>query len=63
MNFGSLVFLERAYNDSFQQFLTYSRSKTYNKNIWGPNFGQNSPKLGLNLGVLPFSQVWFNNFP
>ena len=39
IKFGSLVFLEIAYNDSLEQCLTTSRDKTCQKN-WGPNLGQ-----------------------
>ena len=63
LKFGSLVFLEIAYNDSFQQFLTSSRSKTYKKNFGGPNLAQNRSKLGPKLSFLSFSQVWFIIFP
>ena len=40
LKLGSLVFLEIAYNDSFQQCLTCSRGKIHEKNILGPNLGQ-----------------------
>ena len=39
LKFGSLVFLEIAYNDSLQQFLTFSRSKICEKSFWGPSLG------------------------
>ena len=38
--FGSLVFLEIAYNNSLQQCMPFSRVKL-TKKIGGPNFGQN----------------------
>ena len=37
LEFGSLVFLEIAYNDSSQQCLTSSRSKTHEKNFGSLN--------------------------
>ena len=40
--FGLLVFLEIAYNDSLQQCITSSRNKTHEKKFGGPNFGQTS---------------------
>ena len=49
-----ISFLEIAYNDSLQQFLTSnSRDKTHQKVIWGPKFG---PKVGPKLGFSAFSQ-------
>ena len=62
LKFGSLVFLETAYCDSLQQCLTSSRGKIHEKNFLGLKFGPKGPKLGLKLGFLPFSQVWFFNF-
>ena len=43
LKFGSLVFLEIAYNDNLQQCITSGRGKTYEKKIGGPNLGQNRP--------------------
>ena len=40
--FGLLVFLEIAYNDSLQQCITSSRNKTHEKKFGGPNLGQTS---------------------
>ena len=51
LKFGSLVFLEIAYNDSLQTCLTSSRDKTYAKEKFGPK----GPKLGSKLGFLSFS--------
>ena len=53
--FGFLVFLEIAYNISFQQCLTSSRSKTYKKNKSGSKWAKIRPKLYFQS----FSQVWF----
>ena len=53
LKFGSLIFLEIAYNDSLQQCLECSRSKIYEKNFWGPNL----PKIDPETRFLPFSQV------
>ena len=55
--FGSLIFLQIAYDDSLQQCLTSSTDKIY-KTFFGPK----RPKLGPKLGFLPFSQVWFIRF-
>ena len=62
LKFGSYAFLEIAYNDSFQQCLTSSRSKMQEKKF-GPKFVPNGSKLGLKSGFLPFGQVWFISFP
>ena len=40
LKFGSLFFLEIAYNDSLQQCLTSGGDKIYEKNFCGPNLGQ-----------------------
>ena len=40
LDFGSLVFLEIAYNDNLQQCLAFSKGKTHEK-ILGPKFGPN----------------------
>ena len=63
LEFGSLVFLEIAYNDSLQQFLPSSAGKTHESIFGGPNLGQTSQNWGPKLGFTPFSQVWFINFP
>ena len=55
IEFGSYIFLEIAYSDSLQPFLTSTWGKTYDKNF--------SLKLGTKLNFLPFSQVWFICFP
>ena len=55
--FGSLVFLEIAYNDSLQQCLTTSRGRIHEKKFYGPKFGSDRSKLGPKLSFLPFSQV------
>ena len=46
--FGSLVFLEEAYNSSLRQFQISSRGKKF----LGTKFGPNLPQK---LGFLPFS--------
>ena len=48
LEFGSLSFLEIAYNDSLQQCLTSKRRKTHEKNFRGPNLGQTSPNRARN---------------
>ena len=48
LKFGSLVFLEIAYNDSLQQCLTSSRGEIYEKKIGGPNFGQTGQNQARN---------------
>ena len=40
-SFDSLVFLEIAYNDCLQQFLTSSSGNTHDKSFRCPNLGQN----------------------
>ena len=62
LKFGSLVFLEIAYDDSLQR-CTSSIGKSHENNFLGPNLGQNGPKSGPKLGFLPFSQIWFISFP
>ena len=39
IEFGLYVFLEIAYNDSLQQYLTSSDGKTHNKKFGGPSMG------------------------
>ena len=46
--FGSLVFLEVAYNDSLQQFLTSRRGKIMKKSFWGANLGQRGQSQAWN---------------
>ena len=62
--FDSLAFLEIAYNDNLQQYVTSSRSKTH-ENPWrkGCKFRENKPKSGPKLGFSPFFKVWFISFP
>ena len=63
LKFGSLVFLEIAYNDSLQQCIASDRGKTHEKKffvtkIWA-KMGQNqAPKQFF----LPFSQVLIISF-
>ena len=39
LQFGLLVYLEIAYNDSLQQCITSSRGKTHETDFWGTKFG------------------------
>ena len=39
LEFGSLVFLQIACSDSWQQCMTFSRGETHEKTFLGPNFG------------------------
>ena len=59
--FGSLVFLENAYNDILKQCLAFSRGKTYEKNFWAQIWVKQAkirPKIGLKISFfLPFSEV------
>ena len=48
LRFGSLVFLEIAYNDSLQQCITPSRGKNHKKIFWEPNLGQKGAKSDPN---------------
>ena len=36
--------------------------KTHEKEILGPNLGQDRPKSSPKLFFLPFSQIWFISF-
>ena len=54
--FGSLLFLEIAYDDSLEHCLATNRDKTIKKIFWGL-------KLGLKLVFLPFSQGCIASFP
>ena len=38
--FSSVVFLEIAYYDIFQQYITSSRGNTHKRNFWRPKLGQ-----------------------
>ena len=67
--FGSLVFLEIAYNISFQQCLTSSRSKTYKKKK--TKVGQNGLKSAQNYifslflkfgSLVSFEIAYINSF-
>ena len=51
-------FLEIAYNDSFQQYLTSCRDKIYKKN-WGTKFGPKQPRLGFFSYFLKFGSLVF----
>ena len=62
IKFVSSVFLEIAYNDSLQQCITSSISKTHKQNFWRPNMGQKvRPKISffasffLPVGFISFS--------
>ena len=46
LQFGLLVYLEIAYNDSLQQCIASSRGKTHEKKNLERNLGQNRPKSG-----------------
>ena len=62
LEFGSLVFLDIAYNDSLKQCLTSSKCKTHEKNFGGPNFDQTSQKQAGNQvfhHVLKFGSLVF----
>ena len=48
LEFGSLVFLKNAYNDSLQQYLKSSRSKTQEKNLRGGGGGENLSQTSQN---------------
>ena len=61
--FGSLVFLDIAYNDTLKQCIISSRGKIPEKKFGGPKFVPKGPKSGLKLGFLPFSQVLLISFP
>ena len=64
LEFGSLVFLQIAYGNSWQQCMAFSRGKTHEKTFLGPNFGPNKPKLEPKFGVFQSSsQVRFISFP
>ena len=51
----SLVFVEIAYSDNLQQWLTSSTGKTYDKSFWGPYLGQASENWVWNLFFVIFS--------
>ena len=67
--FGSLVFLEIAYNDSLQQCLTSTRGKIHQKKFWSPNFGQKGQNWAgnqvfchfLKFGSLVFLEIAYND--
>ena len=60
--FGSLVFLEFAYNDSLQPCATWSIAKIHEKKLCGPNLDS---KLGfchfLKLGSLVFLAITYSD--
>ena len=45
LQFGLLVYLEIAYNDSLQQCITSSRGKTHEKKKFGKKFGPKQAKI------------------
>ena len=65
LRFGSLVFLENAYNDNLQQFLTSSRGKSYEKKNFlrgGANLGQRRQFCHfLKSGSLVFLEIAYND--
>ena len=62
LKYGSLVFLQIAYNDSLQQYLTCSPGKIREKTFWGP---KSVPKLGfphfLKFRSLVFLEITYND--
>ena len=52
--FQVFQFLEITYNDNWQQCMTSSKGKMYEKKF-GTKFGPNRPKSGSKLFVLSFS--------
>ena len=69
LKFGSLVFLEIAYDDNFQQYLTSSTSKIYEKNFWAQILAKET-KIGaktkffwhfLKFGSLVFFEIANND--
>ena len=63
LEFGSLVFLEIACNDTLQQCLTSSNGKTHEKKNWESKFGPKEPKSDPKLVFLSFYHVWLLSFP
>ena len=63
IEFGLYVFLEIAYKDSLQQYLTSSDGKTHNKKFGGGQVWAKRAKIGLKIRFFTISQVWFNSFP
>ena len=63
LKFGSLIFLEIAYNDSLQQYLTSSRDKVHEKKFWGPNLCQRGQNQAQNqiFGSLVFLEIAYND--
>ena len=54
LEFGSLVFLEIAYNDSLQQ----CRGETHGKHFWGSNLGQTKLQRDDSLEIGPEIRVF-----
>ena len=48
LKFGLLVFLEIAYNDNMQQYITSSRSKTYKKYFWDQTWAKTGENQAQN---------------
>ena len=65
LTFGSLVFLEIAYNDSMEQFLETNRGKIYEQKLGSPNLdqtGQNQVFCHfLKFGSLVFLEIAKND--
>ena len=62
VKFGSLVFLEIAYNDSLQQCIRSSRGKTHEKGFGDHLWSKSGPKSCPKLGFWSFPEVWFISF-
>ena len=52
LKFGSLVFLEIAYNNSFQHCITSSRGKTHTKNFFETTFAPERANIGPETRLL-----------
>ena len=64
LKIGSLVFSDIVHYDSWPWYLVTAEARFLEKKKknWQSEFGPTGPKLGPNLGFLPFSQVWFISF-
>ena len=65
LKIGSLVFSDIVHYDSWSWYLVTAEARFLKKKKINrqPKFGPSGPKLGPNLGFLPFSQVCFISFP
>ena len=62
LKYGSLIFLETAYNNSLQRCIRCGRGKIMKKKILDPNLGQRCQNWAPNFVFLSFLSLYFMLF-